>query len=749
MNKKGWLKLLFYLNVAIVAALVSYKLYLNIATPEFSAVHSEQVVAVSAKVEGQQQFKFAVVGNINNSVGIFERRIIPKLNQSDIDFVVSAGNAVSSGGEDKYRALNGTLSHLNKPYLLTFGENEYEEFGSFRFYDHYGPHFYSFSAGDSRFIFLDSTGKTPWQWQIRWLTDILRSDASKRRFVFIGHPLFKPNEEFLLAEREDYLQPIEFRQALLSTFEQFNVDRVFSANIAMFFEHVHEGIPYLTTGGAGGLVLNQDQSFYHYIEVTVSNDGVSHEVVQMPVGQHPILKQLESIWFFIHSLFYVGYINFLLLVCLFLAISIKLYNAVFVGKSYYPNYDIDPSPWQNKTLRVAMFTNNYLPFIGGVPISIERLRSGLKRLKDNVFVVAPGYGQGQSDDDPNQIVRTPSLFSFGDKSEFRFANIFSGYVRRKVKRFKPDIIHSHHPFWIGSLGVYMARRLKVPVVYTYHTRLEHYAHFVFLPGSLFRNIIAHFLVRRFANKCDSVIVPTQSTEEYLRMIGVKSSIYVQPTGIEYDRFQQRDERAIAELKQQQQLANHTVFVSVARLSNEKNIDFMLEALAELKQQTTEPFKLLMIGDGHQRQRLQQKSDDLGLANIVKFVGAIPPEEMATWYQLGDAFLFASQSETQGMVILEAMAAGLPVVAVRSSGIDDVVVDAVNGYKTPANQEQWRAKVQQLLEQPEHREELAAAAVECAASHSVDNFTKEIRYVYAETLARYHHAAKTRNAPDQH
>ncbi len=738
MNKRRWLKLLFYINVVIVAALVVYKLYLNVSTAEFSAVHGEQLAAVSAKVEGQKRYRFAVVGNINNSVGIFERRIIPKLNDSDIDFVISAGNAVSSGGEDKYRALQGTLSHLNKPYLLTFGENEYEEFGSFRFYDHYGPHFYSFSAGDSRFIFLDSTGKTPWQWQLRWLNDILRADRSEHRFVFIGHPLFKPQEEFLLADDEDYLQPEAFRQALLSTFAQFEVDRVFSANISMYWEHIEGKTPYITTGGAGGLVLNQDESYYHFVKVTVdAEEGVSHEVVELPVGQHPILKQLESFWFFIHSLFYVGYINFILLVSLFLAISIKLYNAVFVGKEYYPNYDIDPEPWLKKPLRVTMFTNNYLPFIGGVPISIERLRHGLSQVKDKVLVVAPRYRETGGDSKKERlVVRMPSLFSFGDKSEFRFANIFSGYVRKKVKQFKPDIIHAHHPFWIGSLGVYMARRLKIPVVYTYHTRLEHYAHFVFLPGSLFRNIIAHFLVRRFANKCDSVIVPTQSTEEYLRMIGVKSTIYVQPTGIEFERFQHRDEDLIERLRAQQKLTDETVFVSVARLSNEKNIDFMLEALEQLKQQSEQPFRFLMIGDGHQRQRLQEKAKQLGLTEQVTFVGSVPPQEMANWYQLGDAFLFASQSETQGMVILEAMAAGLPVVAVRSSGIDDVVVDGVNGYKTPARQELWVERVKLLLQQPEKRQQLAKQAVKCAASHSVENFTTEVRYVYAETLARY-------------
>lgn len=736
MTKTKLLKILFYLNIAIIVGLIGYKIYLNLVTSEFKAEHTDQLAAISARLEGQDSYSFAVVGNINNSVGIFERRIIPMLNKDNIDFVISAGNAVSGGGEDKYRALRGTLSHLNMPYLLTFGANEYEEFGSFRFYDHYGPHFFSFTAGNSRFIFLDSTGKTPWQWQLRWLNDLLKTDSSTHRFVFIGHPPVEPEDEFILAEEEDYLQPVEFRSALQQTLSNYGVDRVFSSNISMYSESEQNGIPYITTGGAGGLVLNQDESFYHYVKVTVNADGsVEHSVQELEIGQHPILKQLESFWFFIHSLFYVGYLNFILLLAVFLVISTKLYNAVFVGKDYYPDYDIDPDPWLGRQLKVAMFTNNYLPFIGGVPISIERLRCGLEKLKDTVLIVAPRYKNKREKE--KNVIRMPSIFSFGEKSEFRFANIFSSAVRKKVKAFKPDIIHVHHPFWIGSLGVYMARRLKVPAVYTYHTRLEHYSHFVFLPGSLFRNIIAHFLVRRFANKCDAVIVPTDSTEEYLRMIGVTAPTYVQPTGIEYDRFQHVEPAEVEKLKKRLKIKDETVFVSVSRLSNEKNIDFMIDALAELKKTTDKPFRLLIVGDGHQKQRLQTKIDELGLKQTIQLVGSVAPEKMANWYQLGDAFLFASQSETQGMVILEAMAAGLPVVAVRSSGIDDVVEDGFNGYKTPARQAVWLERVERLLNDEELLGQLSGNAENFAKAYSVERFSQDVRHIYAETLARYH------------
>ena len=211
MKNRRFLKTLFYLNLAIVVLLVGYKAYLNFLIPDPEALHTRQVDRIQGTVSRAEPFRFAVVGNINNSVGIFEERIVPMLNAADPDLVVSAGNAVSGGGEDKYKALQGTLSHLEPPFLLTFGENEYENFGAFRFYDHFGPHFYSVRAGNSRLIFLDSTGKTPWRWQVRWLEDLLARDDSNARFLFLGHPLFQPGNEALFAEEEDFLHPEEFR----------------------------------------------------------------------------------------------------------------------------------------------------------------------------------------------------------------------------------------------------------------------------------------------------------------------------------------------------------------------------------------------------------------------------------------------------------------------------------------------------------------------------------------------------------
>ncbi|MEX0604972.1 MAG: glycosyltransferase [Marinobacter sp.] len=732
MIRRQPLKAVFYLNVLIVTLLIGYKAYLNFFEPSFKAIHTEQVERIHNLLAERDTFSFAVVGNINNSVGIFERKIIPMINNAGVDFVVSAGNAVSSGSEDKYRAAQGTLSYLNMPYLLTFGQHEYESFGSFRFYEHFGPHFFNVRAGNSRFIFLDSTGKTPWRWQTRWLRDILSQNSTDHTFLFVGHPLMRSGEDVLFDEDEDYLHPNEFRDELIAIIREYNIDAVFSANISQYDSQQHYGTEFIISGGAGGLMLNNDVSFHHFVKVSVNADSVATELVPLEISQQPVFKHLESLWFFVYSLFYVGYVNFILIISALTLIAIKLYAIVFVGKDYYPDYDLDPTPWLDKPLRVAMFTNNYLPFIGGVPISIARLRRGLQTSGNPTLVVAPRYKDQPEKED--HVLRVPSLLAMGEKREFRLANIFLGRIRKRVKAFKPDIIHLHHPFWLGSLGLFVARRLRIPAIYTYHTRLEHYAHFVPLPGTLFRNLISHALIKRFANKCDAVIVPTYSTEEYLRMIGVKSPTYVQPTGIEYERFQSVTDEQVNALRSQLGLGDERIFISVSRLSNEKNIDFMFDAIASLKTRTQKPFRFLMIGDGHQRDRLQKRVENLNLQDVITLVGAVPPDDMATYYQLGDLFLFASKSETQGMVILEAMAAGLPVVAVRSSGIDDVVRHGFNGYKTPENRDQWRDRIASLLEDDDLRKTLSDNALAFAKDYSIEQFAQDVKVIYGTILA---------------
>ncbi|HLU61957.1 MAG TPA: glycosyltransferase [Gammaproteobacteria bacterium] len=737
MAARARLKLVFWLNVAIVLLLVGYKVYLNFFAGDYETMHPRAIREIEASLEGKERFSFAVVGNINNSIGIFERKILPMLNASGVDFVVSAGNAVSGGGEDKYRALSGSLGHLDVPCLLTFGPREASNFGAFRYYDRFGPYFFSFTAGNSRFIFLDSTGETSFDWQLHWLEEQLRERTERHAFVFMSHPLFESGSDNWFASPEDHFAFEEVRERLVQLFSRHGVRAVFSANLPVFARHSEGGTEYVTTGGAGGLVMNDDDSFYHYVKVSVDGARVDIAAQPLDIGQHPVFRTLEGLWLFIHSLFYVGYLNFLLIVSIFTLIAIKLYVLIFTDRDYYPSFDVDGAPWLDEVRRVAMFANNYLPFIGGVPISIDRLRRGLDAAGRETLVVAPDYRRRDRGDAPRDgSCRLPPLFIWGEKREFRLANIFHPRVHRAIRDFRPDIIHCHHPIWCGSLGLLWARRLGVPAVYTYHTRLEHYAHFVrSIPGPLFRNLISHYLVRRFSNKCDGVIVPTYSAEEYLRLIGVKTDIFVLPTGIEFERFNRVDAGAVAALKGKLGIGEERVLVTVSRLSREKNLDFLLEAVALLKRELHQPFRFVIIGDGPERRRIEARIGDLGLAEVIILAGAVKPEVIPRYYHLGDLFLFASKTETQGMVLLEAMAAGLPCIAVRSSGIDDVIRDGVTGFKTAEDRRAWCRRVRELLECEPLRREMSEAAVAFARNHSIDRFTESVLAIYAHLLAK--------------
>lgn len=354
-------------------------------------------------------------------------------------------------------------------------------------------------------------------------------------------------------------------------------------------------------------------------------------------------------------------------------------------------------------------------------------------MSSEVLVVAPRYGAGQGDAEEG-IERVPSI-SFGRDAEFRMANIFLPRVARRVRSFSPDVIHLHHPFWLGSLGLWLARRMGIPAIYTYHTRFEHYAHYVPVPGRLFRNLISHALIKRFANKCFGVVVPTPSAREYLRTIGVKSRVVVQPTGIEYEAFSSVESSEVEDLRRDLGLGKEPVLVSVSRLSKEKNIHFMLDAVAALARRVDAPFRFLLVGEGDDREELEHRAEALGLRDVVLMPGAVPADRMPVYYQLGDVFLFASTTETQGMVLLEAMAAGLPVVAVRSSGIDDLVQNGENGFKTAEDRDEWSARVQELIGDHDLRERLSRNARSFARGYDVEHFAREILAFYAEALAR--------------
>ncbi|UPH46137.1 glycosyltransferase [Methylophaga pinxianii] len=736
MLRKTKLKIFYILNTALIALLIGYQVYLNLAETHYASLHLSKIQAIQQVLRDKPEFQFVVVGNINNSSSIFQKQFIPRLNNSKAAFLISAGNAVSDGAEQNYRSLIKMLEELHMPWLLTYGENEDSDFGDFRFFEHFGPPFFSFKINNNQFIFLDNTGNTPYAWQLEWLNQELTQSSAQNRFVFLGLPIHPKLDNTPAFNEDNYFNDKEIAQRLHLLLRKHQVDLVFSANLALYADQTIDGVRYITTGGAGGVIVDDKNSYHHFVEVNVSADGITVTTVIPRINQSSWHRTLTSIWSAIYTFFYVSFARFLVVISFLVLIGLKLREVIYEDRDFYTHFTIDDSNYRDKPKRIAFFTNNFFPFISGVTISIDRLAKGLRNRGHNVHIFAPDYtGEKQSN---SSCTRVKTLFAFGSKGEFRLTNPFQQKIRKSFKQQQLDLVHVHHPFWLGSVGLWFAKRYKCPVIYTYHTRLEMYAHYVPLPGALFRNVISHLIIRRFCNKCDGVIVPTYSTEEYLRLVGVKSRIFVQPSGVDFMRFNKPHSLTPAALKQQLGIEQkQLVLVSVSRLGKEKNVKFLIDAIASLNQQTQNQVQLVIIGEGDDRHYLENRIAEKGLQKSIQLIGAVSPENIPGYYQMADIFVFASKSETQGMVILEAMSAGLPVVAIRSSGIDDAIVEGKTGFKTLDDIELWNSKLKLLIEDNVLREELSKQAIEFARQHDSDVFAQNIDKFYSEVLATYH------------
>lgn len=389
----------------------------------------------------------------------------------------------------------------------------------------------------------------------------------------------------------------------------------------------------------------------------------------------------------------------------------------------------------NKKLNIAMFTNNYLPFIAGVSISVKRLSESLRKEGQNVYVFAPTFPQKDASDN-KFIIRIKPLFYYRTgKIRFPVSNIFSTEIEKKFCELDIDIVHIHHPFWLGWLGLRLAKKYNKPVVLTFHTRLDQYAHYLPIFRTVFKKVVSHYLIKSFAQKCDVIFAPTDTAKNYLDSIGVDKPIEVFPTGIDLDKYKNMENSINKQFIREK---NTVILYSIARLSKEKNIYFMLESLKYIKQNTLVNFKLYLAGDGPEKEKLIKKIKEYQLEDNIELLGALSQEDIIINILNADLFVFSSKSETQGMVLLEAMAGGLPVVAINATGIEDVVHNDFNGYKTQDNIEDWSSKVIALLENPNKLNEFSKNAKAFSKEYSVEKIAQKALKAYfsADRLAKH-------------
>jgi len=364
-------------------------------------------------------------------------------------------------------------------------------------------------------------------------------------------------------------------------------------------------------------------------------------------------------------------------------------------------------------MNIVMLTNTYTPHVGGVARSVESFTAEYRRRGHRVLVVAPEFANQPQDE--TDVVRIQAIQNFNG-SDFSAVLPVSGLLTEALDAFRPDLVHSHHPYLLGMTALRVARYRELPLVFTHHTLYEQYTHYVPGDSPAFRRFVIE-LATRYANLCDQVFAPSESIATLLRERGVEAPIAVVPTGVNVERFAQgngTDFRRTMGIPDNAFVAGH-----LGRLAPEKNLVFLAEAVAAFLK--TEPrAHFLLVGKGPSEADIRAIFEREGLSARLHVAGILDHPQLADAYHAMDVFAFASKSETQGMVLTEAMAASMPVVGLDAPGVREVVKDQHNGrllYEESV--EAFRAALQWVAELPaERRRQLRQSAVATAEDFSM-------------------------------
>ncbi len=385
-------------------------------------------------------------------------------------------------------------------------------------------------------------------------------------------------------------------------------------------------------------------------------------------------------------------------------------------------------------MKIGVFTNNYLPNPFGVSGSVESFRKEFEKSGHKMYIFVPRW-KGYRDENEN-VFRYPSVET-NIKIKFPIAIPYSGKMNEVLKNLDLDIIHSQHPNLLGSAAKRWAKRKNIPLVFTWHTLYDQYAHFVpFVP----RQLVAWWAIRNarnYANRCNQVIVPTPSVGEIIRGWGVTNpNITAIPTGVDEEQFENQDGLSIR--KKHSIRDDEILLTLVSRLTAEKNAEFLLEAVLD-NLRKNKNVKFMICGEGNIENKLKDIVHKSGLRKKVIFIGIVPGNKKKNYFAAGDIFVYASKSETQGMILTEAMYSGLPIVAVRATGAKDIVEDGETGFLVPENKKEFSEAVQKLIDDEDLRKKFGERAGDIAR----EKYTARI--CAKKMLEIYEKAVRTKRA----
>lgn len=322
-------------------------------------------------------------------------------------------------------------------------------------------------------------------------------------------------------------------------------------------------------------------------------------------------------------------------------------------------------------MNIAMFTNDYKPIIGGVSSSISTFTEDLQAMGQKVLIVTLEFPSAEVSDE--SVIRLPAIKEVAG-TQFSAKLPGSTGLTDQLEAFAPDIIHSHHPFMVGDTALRVARQRGLPLVFTHHTLYERYA-YLFSRESRTLEQIAVAIATEYANLCNLVLAPTHSIKELIESRGVHVPVEIIPTGIDIDAYSNGDRSAFR--KEHKIPQDAFVLGYLGRVVEAKNMGFLTKAAVPFLQKNKDSW-FLVVGEGESIDEIRRQIRDGGVADRVVLTGSLTGTAAADAYAAMDVFGFASKTETQGIVLIESLCAGVPVIALDAPGARDILKDKETG-----------------------------------------------------------------------
>ena len=383
-------------------------------------------------------------------------------------------------------------------------------------------------------------------------------------------------------------------------------------------------------------------------------------------------------------------------------------------------------------MRIGIFTDTYTPFINGVTTSVLMLKKALERRGHIVYIVTVNAENMKYQvESGGKVLRIPGI-PIGIY-DYRLTGIYPIKAIRMIKKWNLDVIHSQTEFGIGTFARIISKQLHIPLVHTYHTMYEDYVHYI-THGYFNRSSkkIVEYLTLFYCDKTISeLVVPTKKAYELFKQkYKVNRNVYIVPTGIDVEKFYKEKNSKINVAKKRKELSigsDDFVILFVGRVASEKNIELLLSSMRSFIN-TSSKIKLLVVGDGPDMDRYKNYVSKNKLDEVVIFAGKVPWDKINEYYLISNCFATASHTETQGLTVIEAMAASLPVVCIDDESFADTVIDGLNGLVFNSKRE-YKKCILKLFQDKDLFKKLSSQARISAETHSSKYFAEQILDVY--------------------